>query len=113
MPVEAVLFLALVHGGAEQWLEALEVDLPFSHHLRKERLQLLNVLRDDVGGVRLSVATGQLLHRVLVSHSLARVAVWAASARFNSRFNSTRRGICFSFAAAARRWAISSSSRAY
>src|SRR5680860_219863 len=87
--------------------------LAFSDEFGEEGFKLGKILRDEVGRLRLGVAIGQLLHRVLVLHRLVRAAAWAASTRFSSRFSSTCRAICFSFAAAARRRAISASSRAH
>jgi len=91
VPVEAVLLVALVHRAAEQLLQYLEVHLPLGERLGEERLQLLDVARHDVGGVGLGVGSGQLLHRILGFHSLARAAACLASARLSSRFSSTCR----------------------
>ena len=50
VPVEAVFLLPLVHRAAEELLQHLEVDLPLGERFGEERLELLDVLREDIGG---------------------------------------------------------------
>ena len=51
VPVEAVLLLALVHRAAEQLLQHLEVHLAFGEGFGEQRLELLDVLRNEIGAL--------------------------------------------------------------
>ena len=49
VPVEAVFLLPLVNRSAQELFQCFELDLLFCEHLREERLELFNVLRENVG----------------------------------------------------------------
>ena len=62
VPVQPILFVALIDCRAEQALQHLEVDPVFRERLRKQRLQRIDVARHNVGALRLGAFGIKLLH---------------------------------------------------
>ena len=62
MPVQTVLLLALLDRPAQQLLQHLEVDLPLSEGFREQRLEMLNVVGEQVGGLGFGIEGSEFAH---------------------------------------------------
>ena len=84
VPVQAVLLVGIGHRGiTDQRLEHIDVDggtlRTFGDQLGKQRLELLDVARQQVGRPRFCATGVDLVHRVL-GHPVHRPSCWCAVA---------------------------------
>ena len=61
VPVQPILFVALIDRCAEQSLQHVEVNFAFREGVREQRLQGFDVARDDIGALGVGIVQVELL----------------------------------------------------